>query len=107
MRHTRCALVTGVQTCALPSYSEAIGNVWVDMTRSTLYILLPVSLLLAVALAGQGVVQTFKPHQTVSLVETVSYQQPKLDVDGKAMTNAEGEPEIGRATSRERVWRYV
>jgi len=55
--------------------SDGIGNFWVDMTRSTLYILLPLSLMLAVLLVGQGVVQTFKPYQTVTLSETVSYQQ--------------------------------
>jgi potassium-transporting ATPase potassium-binding subunit len=55
--------------------SDGIGNFWVDMTRSTLYILLPLSLMLAIFLVGQGVVQTFKPYQTVSLTETVSYQQ--------------------------------
>ncbi len=72
--------------------SEAIGNFWVDMTRSTLYILLPLSLLLAVALAGQGVVQTFKPYQKVLLTEAVSYQVPQLDAAGKAVTDAEGKP---------------
>jgi K+-transporting ATPase ATPase A chain len=62
--------------------SEGIGNFWVDMTRSTLYILLPLSLLLAVLLVGQGVVQTFKPSQTVSLTEAISYEQAKLGADG-------------------------
>lgn len=72
--------------------SEAIGNFWVDMTRSTLYILLPLSLLLAVALAGQGVVQTFKPYQKVFLTEAVSYQVAPLDAAGKAVADAEGKP---------------
>jgi potassium-transporting ATPase potassium-binding subunit len=72
--------------------TDTIGNFWVDMTRSTLYILLPLSLLLAFILVGQGVVQTFKPYQTVNLQETVSYQTPKLDTDGKAVTDAEGKP---------------
>ncbi len=72
--------------------SEAIGNFWVDMTRTTLYILLPLSLLLAIVLVGQGVVQTFKPYQTVSLLETLSYQQAKLDADGKAVMDAQGQP---------------
>ncbi|MDO9162868.1 MAG: potassium-transporting ATPase subunit KdpA [Methylococcaceae bacterium] len=72
--------------------TNSIGNFWVDLTRSTLYILLPLSLLLAVALVGQGVVQTFKPYQTVSLQETLSYQSPKLDKDGKALTDAAGKP---------------
>ncbi|MEQ1620086.1 MAG: potassium-transporting ATPase subunit KdpA [Methylococcales bacterium] len=66
--------------------TDTIGNFWVDMTRSTLYILLPLSLLLAVVLVGQGVVQTFKPYQTVSLTESVSYQQSSITTDGKPLT---------------------
>ena len=54
--------------------AETIGNFWVDMTRSTLYILLPLSLLLAVALVSQGVIQNFKHYQSVPLVSAVTYQ---------------------------------
>ena len=78
-----------------------IGNFWVDMTRSTLYILLPLSLVLALILAGQGVVQTFSPYQTVSLQETVSYQTPKLDADGKAVVDAEGKPVTEAAETKQ------
>jgi K+-transporting ATPase ATPase A chain len=46
-----------------------IGNFWVDLTRSTLYILLPLSLVLAVALVAQGVVQSFAPYASAELVE--------------------------------------
>ncbi|CAA9380283.1 MAG: Potassium-transporting ATPase A chain [uncultured Phycisphaerae bacterium] len=49
--------------------ATAVGNFWVDLTRGTLYILLPLSFVLAVALASQGVVQTFSPHKTVALVQ--------------------------------------
>lgn len=48
---------------------ETIGNFWVDLTRTTLYILLPLSLLLAVALVSQGVIQNFRPYQSVTLVQ--------------------------------------
>ncbi|MCB0159263.1 MAG: potassium-transporting ATPase subunit KdpA, partial [Caldilineaceae bacterium] len=60
--------------------TQTIGNFWVDLTRSTLYILLPLSLLLALALVSQGVVQTFAPAQTATLI------QPVTDVDGNAVT---------------------
>lgn len=66
--------------------SDGIGNFWVDMTRSTLYILLPLSLIFAMLLVGQGVVQNFKPYQTVTLTEAVSYQQSTLDATGKPVT---------------------
>jgi K+-transporting ATPase ATPase A chain len=50
--------------------ASMIGNFWVDMTRGVLYILLPLSLLLSVALVSQGVVQTFDASQTASLQQT-------------------------------------
>jgi K+-transporting ATPase ATPase A chain len=71
--------------------ADTLGNFWVDLTRSTLYILLPLSLLLALVLVGQGLVQTFKPYQTVSLVEPISYEQPKLGTDGQALKTADGQ----------------
>jgi K+-transporting ATPase ATPase A chain len=49
--------------------SQAIGDFWVDLTRSVLYILLPLSLVLALALVSQGVVQTLEPYRQVSLLE--------------------------------------
>jgi len=59
---------------------ETIGNFWVDLTRSTLYILLPLSLVLAVVLVSQGVVQSFAPAAEVALV------QPVKDAEGKEVT---------------------
>jgi K+-transporting ATPase ATPase A chain len=49
--------------------TDKIGNFWVDLTRSTLYILLPLSMILAVILVGQGVVQNFKSYKTVQTLE--------------------------------------
>ncbi|KAF0198591.1 MAG: K+-transporting ATPase ATPase A chain [Bacteroidetes bacterium] len=49
--------------------SEKLGNFWVDLTRSTLYVLLPLSILLSVTLVGQGVVQNFKSYDTVQTLE--------------------------------------
>lgn len=59
---------------------QTIGNFWVDLTRSTLYILLPLSVLVGLGLASQGVVQTFKPSVTVPLV------QATVDANGAAVT---------------------
>jgi len=83
--------------------TATIGNFWVDMTRGTLYILLPISFILALVLVGQGVVQTFSPYQTVSLQETVSYQTPKLDADGKAVVDAEGKPVTEAAETKQQT----
>ncbi len=53
--------------------TSAIGNFWVDLTRSTLYVLLPLSVILAVFLAGQGVVQNLSAHVDARLLERVTY----------------------------------
>ena len=50
--------------------AKTLGNFWVDMTRSILYILLPLSLILAVVLVSQGVVQTFHHSQQVALLQS-------------------------------------
>jgi len=57
---------------------QTIGNFWYDLTRSTLYILLPLSVVVALALVSQGVVQTLRPAQKVALLEatTDAEQQP-------------------------------
>ena len=52
--------------------ARGIGNFWVDLTRTTLYILLPLSLVLALALVSQGVVQTLTPYARVTLVEATT-----------------------------------
>ncbi|MBA4106196.1 MAG: potassium-transporting ATPase subunit KdpA [Pirellula sp.] len=54
--------------------ATTIGNFWVDLVRSTLYILLPLSTVLAVALVSQGVIQNFDAYQTVELVEPVAVE---------------------------------
>jgi K+-transporting ATPase ATPase A chain len=58
--------------------AKSIGNFWVDLTRSTLYILLPISLVLAIILMSQGVVQSFAPYRTVALVEPVAAQTERI-----------------------------
>ena len=70
--------------------TETIGNFWVDMTRSTFYILLPLSVVLALVLVSQGVVQNFSVYQNVPLVESASYDQPTLDASGNPMKDAAG-----------------
>ncbi|MGZ5028853.1 MAG: potassium-transporting ATPase subunit KdpA [Methylobacter sp.] len=51
------------------THADGIGNFWADLCRGMLYILLPLSFVLALALAGQGVVQTFKPYPGIPLLE--------------------------------------
>jgi K+-transporting ATPase ATPase A chain len=72
--------------------AQGIGNFWVDLTRGTLYVLLPLSTVLAVALVSQGVVQSFAPYRQVSLLEPVTIQVPVTDAGGAAVTDAAGQP---------------
>jgi K+-transporting ATPase ATPase A chain len=70
--------------------AQGIGNFWVDLTRSTLYILLPLALLLAVIFMGQGVIQNFDAYKDVDTLESLTYTQPKLDAAGQALKDAQG-----------------
>jgi K+-transporting ATPase ATPase A chain len=70
--------------------AKSIGNFWVDLTRVTLYVLLPLSLLLSVMLMGQGVIQNFAPYKEVQLLDPVSYTQPKVGADGQPLKDAKG-----------------
>nr|WP_298718152.1 potassium-transporting ATPase subunit KdpA [uncultured Steroidobacter sp.] len=69
--------------------TQQIGNFYVDMTRSTLYVLLPLSLLLALALVSQGVVQSFSEYRTADLVEPGTIQTTVKDASGDAATKQE------------------
>lgn len=64
--------------------TKEIGNFWVDMTRSTLYILLPLSLVLSLGLVSQGVVQTFSEYQTVSLIQPSAGNEAQVIAVGPA-----------------------
>ncbi len=57
--------------------AHGIGNFWVDLTKSTIYVLLPLSVVMALLLVSQGVVQTFAPYAQARFMDIVS------DADGK------------------------
>ncbi|WP_457355019.1 potassium-transporting ATPase subunit KdpA [Roseateles sp. P5_D6] len=72
--------------------AQAIGNVWADLTRAALWVLLPLSFVFAIVLAGMGVVQTLKPYQDVTTIEAQTWQEPKLDEAGQPLKGADGQP---------------
>lgn len=72
--------------------AATIGNFWVDMTRCTLYVLVPISAAIALALVSQGVIQNFDSYKEVSLVTPVEYSQPKVDAAGQPVLDAKGAP---------------
>ncbi len=76
--------------------SATIGNFWVDMVRTNLYILIPLSVVLALALVSQGVVQTFEKYKEVQLAEPITI----TDSDGKTETIATQTIAVGPAASQ-------
>ena len=69
---------------------QTIGNFWVDMVRSCLWVLLPFCVIGALVLVSQGVVQNLKPYDTVKLVEPQQVQH--VNADGKPAVDAAGKP---------------
>jgi K+-transporting ATPase ATPase A chain len=80
------ALMRGLSRKSL----NTIGNCWVDLTRSTLYILLPLSAVLAITLVSQGVVQTFDKPKEVALTVPLSYNEPVKNEAGETLKNPDG-----------------
>jgi len=72
--------------------AKGIGNFWVDLTRSTLFLLLPLSLLLSIVLMSQGVIQNFSAYRDVTTVEPLTYDNPKVDADGTPLKDAQDKP---------------
>src|SRR5207248_6173491 len=83
--------------------AATIGNFWVDLTRTTLYILLPLSFVFALVLVSQGVVQTVGPYARAALVQPTSYDEPVTDKDGKPVLDEKGQPKTKKATLTEQV----
>lgn len=72
--------------------AKAIGNVWVDLTRATLWVLLPLSFVFALVLGGMGVVQNFSSYTEVRTVEPVTWQEQQMGADGQPVKDDKGQP---------------
>jgi len=77
---------------------DTIGNFWVDMTRATLWVLLPICVVGALLLVSQGVVQNLRPYDKVTLLEP--HQVPHLGDDGKPAVDASGKPVMDIVTEQ-------
>jgi K+-transporting ATPase ATPase A chain len=77
---------------------QTIGNFWVDMVRSCLWVLLPFCIVGALVLVSQGVVQNLKPYDTVKLVEPQQVQH--VGADGKPAVDAKGKPVMDTVTTQ-------
>lgn len=93
------ALIRGLSR----STSTTLGNFWIDLVRSTLYILLPLSLLLSLLLVSQGVVQTFNSSQTVTLLQPAGHDKPMTDANGRPVLDEQGKPKTEPAAVIEQI----
>jgi K+-transporting ATPase ATPase A chain len=76
------ALVRGIARHS----TKTLGNFWVDLVRTTYYLLLPVCVVFAVVLVSQGMIQNFKPYTKAKLTESFTIQVAKMDDKGQPVT---------------------
>jgi K+-transporting ATPase ATPase A chain len=86
--------------------AKGIGNFWIDLTRTTVYILLPLSIVFALFLVAQGIPQTFDKAATTTLVQAVTYDNPKNGPDGQPLKDEKGNPITEKATAPSRRFRW-
>ena len=80
-----------------------LGNFWVDVTRAVLWVLLPLSLVLATLLVWQGVPMNFAPYARATIVQPIEYDEPVTDKDGKPVLDEKGQPTTKKSTLTEQV----
>jgi len=70
--------------------AKTVGNAWVDLTRATLYVLLPLSIVLSLVFVSQGALQNLRGYQEVTTLEVTHFDNPKLDEAGQPLKDAQG-----------------
>ena len=93
------ALVRGITRHSVAT----LGNFWVDLVRTTYYLLLPICLVFAVFLVSQGVIQNFHPYTKATLLEPMQVQVAKTDANGKPVLDAKGNPVMETQTMTEQT----
>ena len=83
--------------------SVTLGNFWTDLTRSTLYILLPLSFVFALVLVSQGVVQNFRNYDTATLIAPYETEVAKTDDAGQPVKDAQGNAVMEKKTVTEQT----
>ena len=80
--------------------TAVIGNFWVDIVRVTAWVLVPISLVFAIFLVGQGVIQNFDGYKDVTTLEVHAFQQPRLDAAGAPVLDAQGQAVLENAQTQ-------
>jgi K+-transporting ATPase ATPase A chain len=96
--HNFCSAAVGISVAAalvrgIARHSaKTLGNFWTDLIRTILYVLLPICLVYAVFLVSQGMIQNFKPYETVQVIEPYSVHVPEKDANGQEIKDPHGNP---------------
>lgn len=83
--------------------TRLLGNFWVDVTRATLWVLLPLAVVGTLVLVWQGVPLNFAPYAKVAVVQPVQYDEPVTDALGKPVLDEKGQPKTKKATLTEQL----
>ena len=83
--------------------AQTLGNAWVDLTRITLYVLLPLSIAYALFLTSQGAIQNFDAYKTATTVEATAYDAPRVDADGQPLKDENGQALTDPTTTQEQT----
>ena len=97
---TGIAVVFALMRGFVARSTAVIGNFWADIVRVTAWVLVPLSLVFAVFLVGQGVIQNFDGYKEVTTLETTGYQVPKLDAAGAPVLDAKDQPVLEDAKTQ-------
>jgi potassium-transporting ATPase potassium-binding subunit len=80
------ALIRGFSRRSAPG----VGNFWVDMTRCSLFVLLPLACIFAFIFMAQGTIQNFSAYENATTLQSLTYSTPKLDAAGASLTDPLG-----------------
>jgi K+-transporting ATPase ATPase A chain len=83
--------------------TSLLGNFWVDVTRATLWVLLPLAVVSAPVLVWQGVPMNVAPYAHVAVVQRTGYDEPVTDADSKPVLDEKGQPKTKKAVLTEQV----
>lgn len=83
--------------------TQTLGNFWVDLVRTTYYLLLPICVVFAVFLVSQGMIQNFKPYDKATLLEPMKVSVEKKNDKGETVKGPDGKPVIEEQTVTEQV----
>ena len=93
------ALVRGIARHSVAT----LGNFWVDLIRTTYYLLLPICVVFAVVLVSQGIIQNFNPYTKATLLEPMKISVAKTDTNGKPVLDQAGNPVMEEQTVTDQI----